>query len=109
MKEEKGVLWIGMLGGGLCKVEVRNKKFILYQTGSGSASLSNNVVLSIVESRLQPGILWFGTMYRGINRFNPGEDTFIQYKDIPKNPAAGDSIVVTAPSLWQSGMPPATV
>ena len=80
-----GALWIGTNGGGLCKVEGRNKKFILYQAGSGSASLSNNVVLSMVESRLQPGILWIGT-YDGLNKFNRKTGQFTIYREDPHKP-----------------------
>jgi serine phosphatase RsbU (regulator of sigma subunit)/streptogramin lyase len=81
-----GVLWVGTDGGGLCKVEGRNKKFIHYQARVDAKNvLSNNVVLSILESSSAPGILWIGT-YDGLNKFDTKTGKFTIYRSKANNP-----------------------
>jgi ligand-binding sensor domain-containing protein len=81
-----GVLWVGTEGGGLCKVEGRNKKFIPYQARAGAKNvLSNNVVLSILESSSAPGILWIGTS-DGLNKFDTKTGKFTIYRSEADNP-----------------------
>ena len=44
----------------------------------------SNIVLSILED--QDGILWFGTISGGLNRFDPAKEIFTQYKNDPNDP-----------------------
>jgi len=81
-----GVLWVGTEGGGLCKVEGRNKKFIHYQARTGAKNvLSNNVVVSILESSTAPGIMWIGT-FDGLNKYDTKTGKFTIYRNEANNP-----------------------
>ncbi|MGD2093128.1 MAG: two-component regulator propeller domain-containing protein [Candidatus Aminicenantes bacterium] len=81
-----GVLWVGTAGGGLCKVEGRNKKFFHYHARAGAQNdLSDNVVLSILESSAAPGILWIGTA-DGLNQFDTKTGKFTVYRSEANNP-----------------------
>jgi serine phosphatase RsbU (regulator of sigma subunit)/ligand-binding sensor domain-containing protein len=80
-----GVLWVGTEGGGVCKVEERNKKFIHYQARAGAKDvLSNNFVLSILESSAAPGTLWIGTN-DGLNKFDTKTGKFTVYRSEANN------------------------
>jgi DNA-binding CsgD family transcriptional regulator/streptogramin lyase len=88
------VLWVGTDGGGLFKVVGRNKKFVHYQARAGAKNfLSNNVVLSILESSPAPGILWIGTN-DGLNKFNTKTGKFTVYRNETNNPnSPGDNAI----------------
>ncbi len=89
-----GILWVGTEGGGLCKAEGRNKKFIHYQARAGAKNvLSDSVVLSVLESSSAPGILWIGTN-DGLNKFNTKTGKFTVYRSEANNPnSPGDNAV----------------
>jgi serine phosphatase RsbU (regulator of sigma subunit)/ligand-binding sensor domain-containing protein len=89
-----GVIWVGTEGGGLCKVEERNKRFIHYHTRTGAKNvLSSDVVLSIHESSSAPGILWIGTN-DGLNKFNTKTGKFTVYRNDANNPnSPGDNAI----------------
>ena len=101
-----GVLWVGTEGGGLCKVEGRNKKFIHYHASAGAKNvLSNNVVLSILESSSAPGILWIGTS-DGLNKFDTKTGKFTIYRSEANNPNSpgGNAIYVIYECPRQPGI-----
>jgi streptogramin lyase len=51
---------------------------------SNPRSLSHNSVLSIVEDQL--GMMWFGTLARGLDRFDHQTGQFIHYQNDPDDP-----------------------
>jgi|GEM_PF-2760862 len=60
--DHRGVLWFGLYGQGLGKVE--NGKVITYRTENG---LAHNYVISILEDR--EGNIWAGTQGGGVSKF----------------------------------------
>ncbi|MFZ1979363.1 MAG: two-component regulator propeller domain-containing protein [Bacteroidota bacterium] len=82
-------LWVGTDGGGLNKFVAGSKigdrgRFIHYQSNSQEpTNLSSNSVISIFEDRL--GILWVGTLYNGINKYNPRTKQFLLYRNHPND------------------------
>jgi PAS domain S-box-containing protein len=84
-EDQKGNLWIGTTSQGLNRfVPNSNGKgrgqFIHYQNNPNDiTSLSGNAVLSIFEDRL--GILWIGTNFSGISKYNPNQRQFAFYKN----------------------------
>lgn len=80
--DEKGQVWIGTDGGGLCKVKDRNgkKEFKIYQADPDKLNrLSNNTVLSIYED--DKGFLWIGTFGGGLNKFNLETEEFTYFTE----------------------------
>ncbi len=72
-------IWVGTLGNGLNKVNLKQKKFLHFQKKvNNSNSLSENYVRSICEDNT--GQLWIGTLVGGLNEFNPKTMQFSHYK-----------------------------
>lgn len=72
-------IWVGTLGNGLNKVNLKQKKFIHFQKKvNNSNSLSENYVRSICED--SDGKLWIGTLVGGLNEFDPKTMQFLHYK-----------------------------
>jgi hypothetical protein len=67
---DSNTLWIGLLGGGLCRYSINNSKTIIYTTIDG---LANNMVYNILKDR--NGNLWISTN-KGISLFNPHTKQF---------------------------------
>ena len=88
-EDHYGNLWIGTDGGGLDKLVADstvggNDRFIHYQNDPQDLmSLSGNSVLSIFEDQL--GILWVGTNFNGISKYNPGKRHFVLYRNRPND------------------------
>jgi PAS domain S-box-containing protein len=88
-EDRSGNLWIGTYGGGLSRFVAGsqggdNGRFIHYQNNpQDPTSLSGNSVLSIFEDQL--GILWIGTNFNGINKYNLGKRQFVLYKNHPND------------------------
>ena len=81
-------LWVGTLGNGLNKVNLKPKKFQHYQKKANNPlSLSENYVRSICEDA--NGHIWVGTLLGGLNRFDPDSAIFHHYTKEYK-PTAGD-------------------
>lgn len=72
-------IWVGTLGNGLNKVNLKQKKFTHYQKKiNNPTSLSENYVRSICEDNT--GKIWIGTLVGGLCEFNPKNQTFTNYK-----------------------------
>jgi ligand-binding sensor domain-containing protein/two-component sensor histidine kinase len=67
---DSGVLWIALLGGGMCRFDPETGKKRFYTTSDG---LSNNTTYSILKDK--KGNLWISTD-KGISRFNPKTGKF---------------------------------
>ncbi len=75
-----GQIWIGTYGYGLCRFNRETGKFTRYISKKNDlSSLSNNVILSVLESKINnKNTLWIGTGF-GLNRYNTDTDTFTRY------------------------------
>ena len=88
-EDHDGNLWIGTDGGGLDKFVAGSKvggndQFLHYQNNpQDPTSLSGNSVLSIFEDQF--GILWIGTNFYGINKYNQGKRQFVLYRNHPND------------------------
>lgn len=72
-------MWIGTLGNGLNKVNLKPKKFKHYQKKLNNPfSLSENYVRAICEDDF--GSIWVGTLVGGLNRFEQKTDSFYHYR-----------------------------
>jgi ligand-binding sensor domain-containing protein/signal transduction histidine kinase/DNA-binding response OmpR family regulator len=90
----KGSLWIGTRGNGLYKTIISNQSFVFKHYGqkqNDTASLSNNVVLSLC---LTKEFLWIGTENGGLNRLRLSNDVLTRYMNEERNPysLSGNSI-----------------
>ncbi len=97
-EDRDGELWIGTDGGGLNIFDpdfpgkIRDQ-FIHYRTNTNDPnSLSSNVVLAIFEDK--SGVLWIGTDFGGINKFNPGKRKFAKYRNSPDDSNSLSSDVI---------------
>jgi PAS domain S-box-containing protein len=84
-EDHNGNLWIGTGGGGLNKfvagsMDGDNGQFVHYQNNpQDPMSLSGNSVFSIFEDQL--GVLWIGTNFSGINKYNLSRRQFFLYRN----------------------------
>jgi two-component system sensor histidine kinase ChiS len=88
-----GRLWAGTWGGGLNYVDRTTGQFTRFQPNPAEAkSLSNNLVLSLLEDRA--GEIWVGTGNGGVNRFDPKTEAFLSYQNKFDNPKSlGNNVV----------------
>ncbi len=88
-EDHNGNLWLGTDGGGLDKFVAGSKidgkyQFLHYKNNpQDPASLSGNSVLSIFEDKL--GILWIGTDFNGIDKYNSRKSQFTLYRNHPND------------------------
>ena len=86
-EDKSGNLWFGTEVGGLNIYDPNlqkpdDAKFLHFQTDPmNHQSLSSNSVLSIYEDR--SGIVWIGTNFGGISKYNPKKRKFAHYKSRP--------------------------
>lgn len=103
LHDPSGVLWVGPRFMGLYRADMETKKFVHYHVRSNvPAGLSDNLVFSIIESAVEPGIFWIGTA-DGLNRFDRRTGEFTVYRKEAGNPnsLSGNDIrqVYECPSL----------
>ena len=108
-----GTLWIGTNGGGLNKLVLEGtdrteETFTLFKHDSQNPnSLSDNYVLSIHEdSRHRGEVLWIGTRYGGLNKFEVKTGRITRYQNDPGNAnSLSDNYIISiyedqAGTLW---------
>lgn len=101
-QDKDGHIWIGSYGGGLSMFDCEAEAFIRYRHDPYDAnSLSSNRVLSIFQDSRHR--LWIGT-WGGLDRFDPGTQSFIHYTEADGLPNAEiNGIVEDAnANLWIS-------
>ncbi len=88
-RDSTGILRVGTQGG-LDSLEAGSEtggklRFVHYKHDPGNPrSISDNKICGIYEDR--SGVLWVGTQYGGLNRFDRSAGTFFHYKHDPGNP-----------------------
>ncbi len=86
-EDRAGRLWIGTNGGGLNKLDREKEIFTHYQHDPHDAnSLSDTYVLAICEGTSHGGgVLWIGTRYGGLNKFEVETGRFTRYHNDPND------------------------
>ena len=83
--DESDNLWIGTMGSGLNKVDLKPRKFVRYEKKlNDPTSLSQNYIRAIAEDL--EGNIWLGTLVGGLNKFFPNEEVFQHYSHDPDKP-----------------------
>ncbi len=77
IEDNYGNLWIGTLGGGLNKLNLKTNK-ISHYFNEGSPSYSHYIITLFVDHN---GTLWMGTYGGGLIKFNPENELFKVYKN----------------------------
>lgn len=104
LRDSSGNLWIGTWGGGLNKLKYKsitdsdkNTKLRFERfthDKSDMSSISGNSIYDIYEDRC--GVLWFGTDWDGVNKYDPNDDAFKHYHSFIKNDDSGTDDAVYA-------------
>lgn len=81
--DEKGILWIGTWGGGLDRFDQSTGKFTNFPIDK--KSISNNVVINIIEDDKDQNILWIATYGNGLAKFNKSEEKFTFFRADPND------------------------
>jgi signal transduction histidine kinase/ligand-binding sensor domain-containing protein/DNA-binding response OmpR family regulator len=80
-QDNYGFLWIGT-DDGLYRYDGYSLRHYSHDPGN-PRSLTENTVMLIYKDRA--GILWVGTAYGGLDRFDPAGDTFVHYRHDPND------------------------
>jgi ligand-binding sensor domain-containing protein len=82
--DRSGNLWIGTLGNGLNKVNLKPDKFKKYSKKINDPnSLSENYVRAICED--EKGRIWVGSLIGGLDRFDPSTEMFYNMPSNERN------------------------
>ncbi|MBN1352066.1 hypothetical protein JXJ21_21885 [candidate division KSB1 bacterium] len=73
-EDRSGVIWLATIGGGVNKIVSEKKQFAINE-------FCRNVKAIYQDSA---GVMWLGSS-RGILRYNPADDSFIQFAHDPEN------------------------
>lgn len=83
-------LWIGTFYGGLnfLSSEEKNKiprlaKFVIYNPSSSKNSISGTTIMALSQDSF--GNIWIGTFGNGLDKFNPANNIFTNFKHNPIN------------------------
>ena len=81
LEDSKGTLWVGTRGEGLCKVTFNNlgiPSFLHFKHNpNNKRSIGANNIHFIYEDK--NNTIWIGTGGGGLNRYNPGNNSFTRY------------------------------
>ncbi|MCI0694705.1 histidine kinase [candidate division KSB1 bacterium] len=92
IQDHHGFLWFGTEDG-VNRYDGYGFTIFKYDPYNPNA-LSDNLVTAVYEDRT--GTIWVGTHAGGLNKYNPGNKTFIHYQHDPQNPASLSHDFVTA-------------
>jgi ligand-binding sensor domain-containing protein len=81
-QDNHGFVWLGT-DDGLYRYDGYSLRAYQHDPNN-PRSLSDNTVMTIYKDRA--GILWIGTLYGGLDRFDPDQDVFTQYRHDPNDP-----------------------
>jgi len=93
-QDSKGYIWIGT-NNGLCKYD--GGEFTIYTTLNG---LSNNWITSIMESPVNKGTIWIGTIAGGVNRLSKGNIKSFIYGEDPEWNNISDFCIDKNGTVW---------
>lgn len=82
VQDHLGFIWIGTEDG-LNRFDGYNFTIFKHDPDNPSSISSNNIWCLFVDSN---GFLWVGTFSEGLNRFDPGMETFTRYLHDPSDP-----------------------
>jgi len=100
LQDSKGFMWFGTQDG-LNRYD--GYTITVYKHDrENSESLSYNLVYSIYEDRA--GVLWIGTWYGGLNKFNRETGTFTRYQHDPTDPQSLSSNIIRSIFEDRSGV-----
>lgn len=82
MRDRQGILWIGMIGGGVNMVNTRKADFVLDALPDVKQQLKTNSVRSMLVD--DEGLLWFGIGTNGFGMKNRETGKFAHFTQIPE-------------------------
>lgn len=78
MEDRSNVLWVGTYRQGLCKTDLKQRRFALYEhIPFDTNSLRQNNVRSVLEDR--SGAVWIGTADSGLHRYDLAQHRMNRY------------------------------
>lgn len=99
-------IWVGTLGNGLNKVNLKQKKFAHFQKKvNNPQSLSENYVRSISEDN--NGKIWIGILVGGLDQFDPETQLFSHYKksnSSEENSINDNNVWAVCYDKWTNGL-----
>jgi signal transduction histidine kinase/ligand-binding sensor domain-containing protein/CheY-like chemotaxis protein len=100
-QDSAGQIWIGTWNEGLFKYDVKNDRFMKYQTKSEYSKTFNiRFCFDLIATQWQSNnFLWFSSYRNGLYKINTGNDQITQYLHQPSNPSSLSSNFIT--SLFQ--------
>ena len=87
LNDSQDNLWIGTNKGVDKYIPSQNRLINLKNFPSKRDNLANEIVTSILESKTDEGVLWFGTIGSGLIRLDPKNNSFRKFLSIPGNSA----------------------
>ncbi|MCK4837053.1 MAG: hypothetical protein KAT17_10455, partial [Candidatus Aminicenantes bacterium] len=89
IEDKAGIVWLGTRGGGTNRWDRTTNQFRHYKRDPGNPnSIISDDIPIIIESKVEPGVLWLGTR-SGLDRFDANSETFTHYYH---NPEQDDSL-----------------
>jgi phage antirepressor YoqD-like protein len=85
LEDSKSDLWLGLMGGGLDKMDRASGTFTHFVSSENKQSLSNNNVKTLLEDK--QGNFWVGTEGGGLNKFDRSTGNFTSFLNNPRDPA----------------------
>ena len=103
IQDAKGYLWIGTDGGGICRFDPKQERFLNFQNDPDNPnSLSDNRVYSIAEDR--SGAIWAATLGMGLNKIVLNENLGAGVKSGPVitrfRHVPGDPKSLSSNNIW---------
>ena len=91
-EDAEGNIWIGTIGGGLCKLEVDKNRFTHYRNDpKNPGSISSNLITCITIDK--HGNVWIGTEDAGLNMYDPTANLFTHYKPSNDGKSISDVLI----------------
>ncbi|MCX6567798.1 MAG: diguanylate cyclase [Candidatus Aminicenantes bacterium] len=85
-EDNRGVLWIGTIDGGLDRFDPSTRRFVSFRTDAADpGTISNDNVNTIMDDG--PETLWVGTI-EGLNLMNTRTGRFVRFKPDPARPGS---------------------
>jgi signal transduction histidine kinase/ligand-binding sensor domain-containing protein/DNA-binding response OmpR family regulator len=99
--DENGNLWLGTDGDGIYKSKITGEVTKRYKADGRTRGLTDNAILAAVRDHHNN--VWFGTYSQGLFKYDPQQDTFINYRYVGDQSGGKDVRVIFEDSkhnLW---------